>query len=96
MKLEALETRNGNFFVFFHEYYGAYFNESLTAFCENPVRVEALKEWGFAMETWENEPEVIELDEETSERLLELVEGNAEHGITNIRDLANEEYASNA
>ena len=93
MKLEALKTRNDQYFVFFHEYYGAYFNSNLSAFTNNPLRVEAVKEWNWARENWDPTPEIIKLDEDVSERLLCLVEKDPVNGLENIRDLARAEYS---
>ena len=93
VELDALQTKTGNFFVYFHEYYGAYFNAELSAFTDNPLRVEAQKEWDWAKDTWQPSPETLYLTKEQSENLLKLVENHPEHGLGNIRDLTEEEYS---
>ncbi len=90
VNLDAIETKNGNLFVVFHEYYGAYFKKDLSDFTENPVRVEADKEWEWACEHWNTEP--IELSVDDSNKLIELVRKNKEHGLENIVEKVREEY----
>lgn len=94
INLEAIQTQKGNFFVFFHDYYGAYFTNDFSAFTENPVRVEAVKEWNWAKDNWKPEPETIELTLEQSEQVTALVESDEVDGIKNIRELVQESYLS--
>ncbi|MCA9351224.1 hypothetical protein KC929_00415 [Patescibacteria group bacterium] len=93
-RLDAYRTEKGNYFVIFHEYYGAYFNQDLNAFIgENPVRVEVEKEEDWIKRNWGKNAQTIELDEFQSENLIKIVENDQENGLPNIREKVDEEYA---
>ncbi len=100
IQLEALQGRNKNFFVFFHETYGAYFTHDLSDFDttvkNGPYRVMAVDEWNWAKDTWKNpkgeEPETIILNNEQSEKLISLVKNNVANGVVTIEELVREEY----
>ncbi|MAQ77172.1 hypothetical protein CL684_01465 [Candidatus Campbellbacteria bacterium] len=92
-KLDAYKTQKGNYFVIFHEFYGAYFNGTLDSFMgENPVRVEVEKEEGWIKCKWGTNSKIIELDEVQSERVIALVEEHSEHGLADIRQKVEETY----
>lgn len=97
IQLDAIQTKNGTFLVFFHECYAAYFNAELSQFCpgEKPWREEAHKEWDWALDNW-HDPEVIELTVDQSNTLIELVRQDAVNGIVKIKQLVTEEYSQYA
>lgn len=92
-KLDAYQTNAGNYFVVFHEYYGAYFNSDLTDFMsENPVRVEVKKEESWIEKTWGENSKMISLTAEQSSKLIILVKKNHELGLSNIQEKVLETY----
>ena len=96
-QLDAIKTQKGNYLVFFHNFYAAYFNAQLDSFCsgEKPWREEATKEWEWALDNWED-PKVTTLNPEQSEKLITLVEQDSIKGVENIRKLVEEEYSQYA